>query len=120
MKKLTKTEEEIMQVIWEKEKCLLSDIIQELGKQDAPKSTISSIVRILVKKGFAGYKAYGRTYEYYPLISKKEYSDKSLRSLFQNYFDGSMKNLVSFIIEEKDLGTDDLGELLAHYKKEEE
>jgi predicted transcriptional regulator len=120
MKKLTKTEEAVMQVIWEKQKCLLSEIIEALGKEDAPTSTISSIVRILVKKGFVNYKAYGRTYEYFPLIAKKKYSEKSLHSLVQNYFDGSMKNLVSFLIEEKDLDTAELDDLLNHYKTEEE
>lgn len=107
-------------MIWEKEKCLLSDIIEALGKQDAPTSTISSIVRILVKKGFVHYKAYGRTYEYFPVITKKNYSQKSLKTLVQNYFDGSMKNLVSFIIEEKDLDTEELNVLLKHYQTEQE
>ncbi|MCB0685086.1 MAG: BlaI/MecI/CopY family transcriptional regulator [Saprospiraceae bacterium] len=120
MKKLTTAEEEIMQVIWEKQKCLLSDIIDFLGKQDAPTSTISSIVRILVKKGFIDYKAYGRTYEYYPLISKKDYTDASLHTFVNSYFDGSMKNLVSFLIEAKDLDTKELNDLLKHYKREEE
>ena len=120
MKKLTAAEEEIMQVIWEKEKCLLSDIIEHLGKQDAPTSTISSIVRILVKKGFVDYKAYGRTYEYYPVVDKKVYTENSLKTFVDSYFDGSMKNLVSFLIEEKDLKTKELNELLDHYKKEEE
>lgn len=117
MKKLTKSEEEIMQVIWEKEKCLLSDIIDHLGAHDTPTSTISSIVRILVKKGFVDYKAYGRTYEYYPLITKRDYSDRSLKTLVNNYFEGSMKNLVSYMIEGEDLEAEELKELLKHYKK---
>lgn len=120
MKKLTKAEEEIMQVIWEKKKCIVGGIIQHLGKEDTPHSTISSIVRILVKKGFVGFKAYGRTYEYYPLVSKKEYTNRSLKTLVNNYFDGSMKRLVSFMLEEKDLDTGDLNALLQHYQKEEE
>ncbi len=117
MKKLTKAEEEIMHVIWEKEKCLLSDIIDQLNAHDKPTSTISSIVRILVKKGFIDYKAYGRTYEYFPVISKRKYTDRSLRTLVNDYFDGSMKSLVSFMIEEKDLDTDELKDLLRYYKR---
>ncbi len=120
MKKLTRVEEEVMQVIWSREKCLLSDIVKDLNREEAPLSTVSSVVRILVKKGFLTYKKYGRTYEYYPKVSKKEYTGKSLRSLVNNYFDGSMKNLVSFIIHEKDLDSDELTELLSNYRTEEE
>ena len=120
MKKLTKAEEALMQVIWARKKCLLSDIIHDLGKEDAPLSTISSIVRILVKKEFVAFNKYGRTYEYYPIVTKKEYTGKSLKSLVNNYFDGSMKNLVSFIMDEKNLDSSDLSDLLSHYKSEEE
>ncbi len=119
MRKLTKTEEEVMQVIWDKKKCLLSDIIAAMGKEDAPTSTISSIVRILVKKGFVNYKAYGRTYEYFPQVSKKKYTARSLRDLVNSYFDGSMHNLVSYMIREQDLEASELQELLQQYQEEE-
>ena len=83
-KRLTKAEEEIMQIIWSKGRVLVSDILDELGDPRPPHSSISSIVRILEKKGFVDHKAYGRTYEYFPTVAKEEYSKHSIRN-FINY-----------------------------------
>ena len=102
MKKLTKAEEEIMQIIWRLERCTVSDILNDLGEPKPPHSSISSIVRILEKKEFLDHKAYGRTYEYFPVISKDDYSKLSLKKLASDYFEGSMNNLVSFLVKEKE------------------
>lgn len=103
MIQLTKTEEEIMRIIWQLQKCLVSDIIKEIEEPDTAHSTISSVVRILEKKGFVRHKAYGRTYEYYPVISKDEYAQAGFRTWFHNYFDNSPKQLASFLIQQKAL-----------------
>lgn len=118
MKLLTKAEEEIMQIIWQKERCLVSDILKELGDPKTPHSTISSIVRILEKKGFVNHKAYGRTHEYFPIISKTDYSKQSLQKLVSNYFEGSMNQLVSFMVKEQDLNIEDLTNLLDNLEEE--
>lgn len=116
-KKLTRAEEEIMQIIWELGRCTVSNIRdymeQKMNVEKPPHSTVSTIVRILQdKKGFLDFKAYGRTYEYFPIISKKEYTKNSLTKLVNDYFGGSMNSLVSFMVEEKDLKASELGELL--------
>lgn len=118
MQKLTKVEEEIMYHIWALERCTVSDIIARLGEPKPPHSTISSIVRILENKNFLNHKAYGRTHEYFPLIAKKDYSKSSLKNLVKNYFDGSINNMVSFLVEEDDLSLKDLGELIEKLEKE--
>ena len=112
MKKLTKVEEQIMQIIWELDRCLVRDVIDKLEDPKPPHSTISSVVRILEKKGFVGHKAYGRTYEYFPLISKEAYSRQTLKGLVSNYFDGSVNRLVSFLAKENDLDMKDLNDIL--------
>ena len=112
MQKLTKAEEEIMQIIWDLDRCLVSDIIAKLAPSKPPHSTISSIVRILEKKGFVDHKAYGRTYEYFPIVDKKDYSKFSISKLVSNYFEGSMNNLVSFLVEENDLSVAELTKLV--------
>lgn len=112
MQKLTKSEEEIMHIIWDLDRCIVSDIIAQLAPAKPPHSTISSIVRILEKKGFVDHKAYGRTYEYFPIVDKKEYSKFSVSKLVSNYFEGSMNNLVSFLVEENDLSVTELTELI--------
>lgn len=109
---LTKAEEEIMQIIWQLERCLVRDVIEQLGDPEMPHSTISSVVRILEKKGFVGHKAYGKTYEYFPLIAKEDYAQHGVKSLMEKYFGGSPKKLVSFLVQSEDLNLKELNELL--------
>lgn len=112
MEKLTKAEEEIMQIIWKLGRCLVRDIIEHLGDPDIPHSTVSSVVRILEKKGFVNHKAYGRTYEYFPTIAKEDYSKEEISGFLTKYFKGSAKRLVSFLVKEKDLSVKELAELM--------
>ena len=116
MKRLTKAEEDVMQIIWELEPCLVSDILQYMveqqGQEKPPHSTISSIVRILEKKGFVQHKAYGRTYEYSALISREAYSRSSIRKLASDYFGGSMSKLVSFLVKEENLSDEERQQML--------
>ncbi len=116
MKQLTKGEEEVMQIIWKLERCLVSDILnfmeQQLGMKKPPHSTISSIVRILEGKGYVDHKAYGRTHEYFPIVSKEDYSKKTLKKFVSDYFEGSMSSLVSFMVKEKNLDIKELEKLI--------
>lgn len=108
MQKLTKAEEEIMQLFWDKGPTLVSALIEEMPEPKPPHSSVSSIVRILEKKGFVDHKAYGKTYEYFPIISKREYSRFSLSRLVNNYFEGSVNELVSFLVKENDITLSEL------------
>lgn len=108
IQKLTKAEEEIMQIIWQLEKTTVSEIISKLKGEKPPHSTISSIVRILEKKGFVNHKAYGRTYEYFPVIKKDSYSKYSIKNLVKGYFEGSTQELVSFLVKEEEVDLDEL------------
>jgi len=111
--KLTKAEEDIMKLLWaQTEPCTVSQLIQQMPEPHPPHSTISSIVRILEKKGFADHKTYGRTHVYFPIVEKKAYTKFSISKLVGNYFQGSMNELVSFLVEENDLSVKDLGEII--------
>lgn len=117
MKQLTKTEEEIMHIIWEKERCMVSEIIEALGNPNTPHSTISSVVRILESKGFVDHKAYGRTHEYFPIISKEEYAQKEFKNWFSDYFQKSPSRFASFLVKEKALKEEEIDELLKTLKQ---
>lgn len=127
MKTLTKAEEEIMQIIWKLGPCTVSQIRcymeEEMGMKKPPHSTVSTIVRGLDNqdgnKGFLGFKAYGRTYEYYPIISKEAYSKQTLNRMVRQYFDGSMNRLVSFLVEENDLSLSELNDLIKDLEEDE-
>ncbi len=109
---LTKAEEEIMQIIWRIQPCLVRDVMEQIGDPDIPHSTVSSVVRILEKKGFLDHKAYGKTHEYFPVISKEEYAQQGVKSLVEKYFSGSPKKLVSFLVQSEDLNLKELNDLL--------
>ena len=101
MEELTRTEERIMQVLWKLKKAFVKDVIEHLPDEPKPPyNTVSSVVRILERKGYAGFKAYGKTYEYFPLVSKMEYRTTSFKRMLSQYFDGSPTALVSFMVEE--------------------
>lgn len=90
-----------MQVLWKLKKAFVKDVIGHLAEEPKPPyNTVSSVVRILERKGYVGFKAYGKTYEYFPLISKTEYRAASLRRMLSQYFDNSPTALVSFMVEE--------------------
>lgn len=108
MQRLTKAEEEIMQLIWELGRGTVSELLERFDEPRPPHSTVSSVVRILEKKGFIGHKAYGKTHEYFPLISKDDYGRRSLRDVLRAYFDGSVARLVSNLVQEEKLSAEDV------------
>jgi len=111
MKHLTKAEEQIMQIIWQKERCLVRDIVEALD-MTIPQTTVSSVVRILERKGFVGHKAYGKTYEYFPLVAKQDFKKSSIKTWINNYFEGSPQQLVSFLVTENELKLKELDDLM--------
>jgi predicted transcriptional regulator len=112
MKTLTKAEEQIMQVLWESGKGFVKEIRQGLPDPKPAYNTVSTSVRILEEKGFVAHKTYGRSHQYYPLVSKKEYSKSRLHEMLSNYFGNSFRELVSFFAKENDLSLNELEELI--------
>lgn len=115
--KLTKAEEEIMQLLWFHGPQTVSQLMTYFEEPKPAQTTISSFVRILEKKGFVDHKAYGRTFEYFPVISKAEYSKFSIKELISNYFGGSTSELVSFLAKEEDLSISELTDLINQVEK---
>jgi len=117
MKILTKAEEQIMQVIWKLDKAFLREIIDELPAPKPHNNTVATILKILVDKEFVGITIFGRTHQYYALVSKDAYSKNTMKSFVKGYFEGSFSNAVSFMVKEKNLSVDDLEILLRELKK---
>lgn len=100
---ITKKEEEIMQIFWKIKRGVVRDVIKEMEEPHPPYNTVSSMVRGLETKGYLNHKAYGKTHEYFPIVSKNNYRIHSLKKLITNYFDNSHKELVSFLLEKEDI-----------------
>ncbi len=120
MEELTVKEEEVMQVIWSLEKALVRDIMEKLPNKNQPYTTVASIVRILERKGFLSHKPYGKTHEYFPLISKAEYRKRKFKGLLTHYFDNSIESVVSFLAKEEKLSPKEFEELTKLIAKDSE
>lgn len=118
MKELTKAEEQVMQLLWQKEKAFVKDLVGEMPEPKPAYNTVSTIVRILEKKGFVGHTAYGKTHEYHPLVSKKEYTRSFMKNFMRNYFSGSFKEMVSFFAKQDNMSLSDLNELMDDVKRD--
>jgi predicted transcriptional regulator len=116
LKELTRAEDQVMQILWTLEKGFVKDIIEKMPEPKPAYNTVSTIVRILETKGFVDHKAFGKTHEYFPLISKEKYTKFYLNNLIRGYFNGSFQNLVSFFARENKLNTQDVEKLLKELK----
>jgi len=119
MEVLTKKEETVMTVIWDLKRALVNNVIDQIPNPKPPYTTISSVVRILEKKGFVGHKAYGKTHEYFPLVTKLAYKKFALKNFLINNFDGSLEKVVSFMVKEKALSEEevnDIGRFIQQHK----
>ncbi len=114
MKELTKAEEQVMQILWKLKKGFIKDLLAEMIVPKPAYNTVSTIIRILEKKGFVGHIAYGKTHEYFPIIEKDKYKTFYLKNFVGNYFGGSFNNLVSFFAKSNDLSINEIEELLKH------
>jgi BlaI family penicillinase repressor len=115
---LTKAEEQVMQILWDMKEGLVKDIRDSFKEPKPVRNTVSTVLRILEKKGYVGHKAYGNVHLYHPLVSKKEYSKSQLFGLMESYFNNSFPAMASFFAQEKDLSIKDLEDLLEDTKKE--
>ena len=118
-KRLTKAEEEIMQALWQLEKANVKSIIEILPEPKPAYNTVSTIVRILESKGFVDYEKQGKGHIYFPLVLKQEYSNQSINTLVDNYFQGSFKSMVSFFVKKNDVNLNDLEAVLKEINKKE-
>ena len=117
-KRLTRAEEQIMLILWNLKEGTIRDVMNELDEPETPYTTVSTVVRVLEKKGIVGHKAVGTTYLYYPLLDKKEYLKGHLTGIVSNYFDGSFSRFASFFAKENDLKLSELQKLLGDIENE--
>jgi len=112
MRDLTRAEEQVMQVLWKIKKGFVKDILEHFGDPKPAYNTVSTIVRILQDKGFVSHNAYGRTHEYFPVVSKDEYSKSHLNTFVNDYFSNSFGKMVSFFAREKGISVREMEEIM--------
>lgn len=116
MRELTRAEEQIMQILWDIEKGFVKDVLEKMKEPKPAYNTVSTIIRILERKGFVKHNAYGKSHEYYPIVSKDEYRSFSIKNLLSGYFGGSFAKLASFFAKDENLELKDLEKILDEVK----
>jgi BlaI family penicillinase repressor len=118
MKRLTRAEEQIMQILWDLEKGLVRDVIDKLPDPKPAYNTVSTVIRVLEKKGFVDHKAYGTTYEYFPIIKKEDYTRVHFSHLMKNYFNDSFPEMAAFFARENNLSLEELQDMMKMTEEE--
>jgi BlaI family transcriptional regulator, penicillinase repressor len=118
MKELTKAEEQIMQELWTLEKAFVKEIVEKLPEPKPAYNTVSTIIRILEKKGFVDHFAYGKTHQYFPVVSKPEYTKSYFKNFLNGYFSNSFQEMVSFFAKEDKMSLSELEELIKEVGKD--
>lgn len=111
MKEITKAQEEILRTLWEVGEGVVTDVIEKLPEPKPAYNTVSTVIKVLEKKGYVSHKVYGKTHVYYPIISKEEYARNTIKSTFNELFNNSLNQVVSFFVKEDKVSLNELEEL---------
>lgn len=115
---LTKAEEKVMKILWSIDKGLIRDVVKEYEEPRPAYTTVATIFKILEKKGFVGRNPIANTFEYYPLIAQEEYTKKYVKSFVNKYFSSSFKSMVSAFSSNEELSTEEMEDLIEHFKNQ--
>jgi len=116
--KLSKSEEQLMQYIWEKEKAFMSDLLELYPEPKPADTTVATLLKRMKDKGFIDYEQLGRSRQYYPLVKKSDYFARHIHGLIKKYFDNSPTSFASFFAKETNLTDEELKELQEIVKQE--
>ena len=114
---LTRAELEIMQILWSLGKGFVNDVLAVMPEPKPAYNTVSTIIRILEKKGFVAHNSYGKSHEYYPLVDKDSYTGCFMNSVLNNFFDGSASRMVSFLSSNKSISLEEADEIMNMLKR---
>jgi len=112
MEKLTNKEEEIMQALWQAKKAFVKEVVELLPSPKPHYNTVSTIIRILQEKGYVGHKSFGKSHQYYPIVSQEDYKNQFMNGFIDKYFSNSYKDMVTFFAQKRSLSAEDLKEIL--------
>lgn len=117
MIRLSKLEEELLNVLWSLGRAFPKVIISKLKKPTPPYNTVLSVIRKLEKQGFIGFEKYGKSHEYFPILKKEEYSHSLLKKVFHDLMGGSKEGLLSYFIKEENVDIKELEALVSELKR---
>lgn len=111
MEEITKAQEEILKVLWEIKEGVVADVIEKLPEPKPAYNTVSTVIKVLEKKGYVSHKTYGKTYVFFPIVTNKEYAQYVLKDSLRSLFNNSLPQAVSFFVKQKNVSLNELEEL---------
>ncbi|NLR78905.1 BlaI/MecI/CopY family transcriptional regulator [Chitinophaga eiseniae] len=118
MKKLSRKEEELMQVIWDLEKAFVKDAIEHLPDPKPHYNTIATLMKRLEEKGYLAHTEYGGSYEYYPIVGKENYKQTFMKKVLNTFFDNSYLNMLAYFAKEEKISPEEMKELVKMIEKD--
>lgn len=110
---LSKTEEQLMQYLWKLEKAFMKDLLDNYPEPKPATTTVATLLKRMIGKGFVDYKIYGKSREYYPLVKKEDYFSRHVNGLIKTFFNDSASQFASFFTRKTDLTKEELENLKA-------
>ena len=117
MKGLTSKEEEIMNYFWHKGPLFVKELLDFYDEPKPHFNTLSTIVRGLEEKGYVSHKAYGKTYQYFAVVSEESFKNGPCDKSYVNTSTAPIWGVVSSLIEEEDISLKELKELIEKVEK---
>jgi predicted transcriptional regulator len=111
MKEITKAQEDILKALWTIGDGAVSDVLDSLPEPKPAYNTVATVIKVLEKKGYISHKTYGKTNVYFPLVTKKEYAQHVLKDTFKGLFNGSLHQVMSYFVKNKEVSLSELEEL---------
>lgn len=118
MTRLTKAEEQLMSILWELKEGTARNVLDQFPDPKPAYNTVSTVLRVLESKEVVGHKAYGKTYVYFPKVSKEDYSRVQFTKLLKNYFNDSFPKMAAFFAQENNLSIEEIDGIMKDIKKE--
>jgi predicted transcriptional regulator len=111
MVELTKSQEEILKVLWKIKEGVVTDVVEKLPNPKPAYNTVSTVIKVLEKKGYLTHKVYGKTYVYFPIVNQKDYAKFYFKDSLKSIFNNSLNQAVSFFVKQKNVSLSELEEL---------
>ncbi|MCL3781940.1 BlaI/MecI/CopY family transcriptional regulator [Prolixibacteraceae bacterium JC049] len=118
MRELTKAEEQIMQILWLLGKAFVKEIIEEMPDPKPAYNTVSTIVRILERKGFVSHQAFGRSHQYFASVSEEEYKTSYFKNYLNSYFGNSFSSMISFFAKKEEMDVESFDKLMNEVRED--
>lgn len=112
LKELTKAELQVMQILWDINEGFVNDILERMPAPKPAYNTVSTIVRILEKKGFVAHRTFGKSHQYYPLVTRPAYTDVFMKSVLESFFGNSVPQMVSFFSQREKISMKDMDDII--------